>query len=658
MRFFSGFGFAVLCFFGLAGVGAAPAQADLPPLRPQGTQFVDPTGQPVRLWGVNLCALYPTPEQADRIAADLAERQVNLARPHHMLRPSGDWVSDPEIRMLADYPHSTRRLNDKALDRFDYLHAAMRRQGIYSMFAIGWSRTYVPEDVSILETTPEDAQAWSAAMDELNRRHWRAAIDARKMLPKLDDRVLALEEEFARQLLDHRNPYTGLRYAEDAAVISVEMLNEASIEYALICKNDLPAYWQERLIARWEAYARSSGLEEPGDLYAPASPKHGEVRALFFDQLERDYMQRMTEVVRSTGYGGAVTLSNLWRGDMALRRHADLATFSEDHVYADPRVTTRHEDFVYDKSRSVLADQPFVLGEFNQAEGSANIAEQAPYRTMLMLASAAYAAHQDWSGIVWFAWAHGDKNIDAQGRPIVSGRTSSLGNMMRDQMMQDHLRTAGMIFRQGLVAPSTDPITVYLEEPLWQASYDGLMRTQRQVRGGWQNIHAVRRAFGPRPEGDAQQPWYRRKPASPLISDTGQITKDLRAKTLQVVAPQAEAFSGQLTEADPVNLPHLKIAPVTGFGTVILVAADGKPLDRSRHLILSRTLIGDDQAEVTDWTLSLAGLQSPAAGEAWQGGVTRPHAAEAQGIMPNASGVLALPNAGWFELELRLTERR
>ena len=40
-----------------------------------------------------------------------------------------------------------------------------------------------------------------------------------------DPRLIELQKEYARDLLTHRNPYTGLRYVDDPALALVEVCN-------------------------------------------------------------------------------------------------------------------------------------------------------------------------------------------------------------------------------------------------------------------------------------------------------------------------------------------------------------------------------------------------------------------------------------------------
>lgn len=641
------------CFLGLTSaifLQAEPsASAPLPALTVKGPNYVDSAGNTVKFWGVNLVALYPDHATADALAANLASREINLVRPHHLLRPGKDWNPNMISGALLAYQGDSRTWDTDALDRFDYLGAALRRHGIYVSMSVHQSRYFREGDVSILETDAADAAAWSDAMKELNGWHWQKGIDVRKSLPTFDERAALLSEEFIRNLLTHVNPYTGVSYAADSQWISLEVVNESSIEYAIICKNRWPAYWQAKLEAKWAAFAVANGLDAPGDLYEPAG-KAVEVRARFLRKLDADYHDRVRAVVRATGSNVPMMYSNLWRGDNALALSAEKSEVIEDHAYVDPLVVRGLDDGIAGSLRNALVGKPYFIGEFNQAEGEKNIKAQAPFRTMLMLAGAAYGRFHDWSGIEWFAWNHGTPVIGSDGWSISEKRDSSLGNMVSDGMMMDHLRTAGLIFRKGLVAESRQPITVWTAEPYYAGNYSSLMSGKNKVLPGWQNVHAVRRAYGPEPESQKTAEWFNNATGRVATSDTGEIVKDTVRKQLTVAAPAAEAFSGYLDGKAPAKLSRLAVAGESGFATVILVAADARPLGESTGLLISRTGL---DAELKENDGPVVSLQLP--GDGWTFRVTRPrNAANAApvALTAGADGRFALPTTVWHEAEL------
>ncbi len=657
---------SLLC---LGALLSSPARAEkeippaLPPLTVQGENFVDADGKPVRFWGVNVVALYPDKGLADAVAANLASLQINLVRPHHLLRLGKDWNPDLPGGSLLTYQKDSRELDTNALDCFDYANAAYRRNGIYLAFSAHWSRIFRPGDVDIVASTDKkDHDEWMAGIAEANGWDWKKLGDTYKNLPVIDERCALLAEEFNRRMLTHVNPYTGISYAADPQILTYEIINESSLEYSIICNNKFPAYFQAELIAKWEAFAKEAGIP-PGDLYKPADPKAKEVRAQFLRKLDQDYFKRMKALIRSTGCKAAITYSNLWRGDNASQMEAQDADQIENHMYMDPMVAGGVKDGLIDLTKNALVDKPYFIGELNQAEGAANIARQAPTRTMLPLAASAYGSLQNWTGIVWFAWVHGAKPLAADGWALDETRSANLGDMVTDGMMIDHLRTTGLIFRRGLVQKSKDPITLWIDEPFTVGDYGGLMRGKTNYQPGWQDIHAFRKAFGPVPKEQADAVWLKDSPPNPLISDTGEIIKDIERKQLTVTAPQTEAFSGFLDGKPAVGPKHLVLEGDSGFATVVVVAEDGKELEASSHLIISRTGLDKSNAESASPVVHLAGLKAAPEGMSWSVQLTRSRAQVAMikafggssmSLKPATDGSLELPRVDWHECELVL----
>ena len=625
------------------------AQSPIVPLKIDGQHYVDPAGKPVRFWGMNLVALYPDHKTSDAIAANLAGRQINLVRPHHNLRPSKDWNPQMVSGSLVTYQGTSREFDTDALDKFDYLNAQLAKHGIYLAFSVNWSRDYRPGDVDILQTDAADRDAWMGAIEELNGWDWKKSIDVKKMLPVVDERAARINEEFLRKLLAHKNPYTGNTYAADPQVISYEVLNEASTEYAIICGNRFPDYIQKQLEAKWQAFAKKAGLADAGDLYKPASGAHRDARGKFLRKLDADYFERIKAVLRESGSTAPVTLSNLWRGENNLQLHAERTDFIEGHIYGDPLITRAANDWVRDVARTAVLDKPFFIGELNQAEGQHNIEAQSRYRTMLPLSAAAYGNLHDWSGLIFFAWTHGGRDIGSDGWSTRSGRKSNLGRMVDDEMQLDHLRTAGIIFRNGLVDASKTPIVLRVDEPFISGDYEGLMRGKVTHIPGLQNVHGVRKTFTETPPTNQSTPWVTEQSPAMLTSDNGQIIKDIATKQLTIIAPKVEAFSGPIDGKSPSGLQHLKLESSKGFATVILVSDDGSPLKESKRLVISRTTLDAGYNDTTAAKLVVDGLQKGT----WTFTITRPMKNASTTTLEVASdGSITLPTSEWHEAEL------
>ncbi len=178
-------------------------------VRVENGRFVNDAG-PVRLHGTNLTgpANFPTHEQADKLAARLARFGLNCVRLHYMDADYGNFRNPAEPGILAANATTQRRLAPEQIDRLDYLIAALKRRGIYVDVNLHVARYWDDRD----------------GFPDRNRRPW-----ADKGLDNFEPRMIALQKEYARDLLTHVNPYTELTYANDPAVAVIELNNENAL---------------------------------------------------------------------------------------------------------------------------------------------------------------------------------------------------------------------------------------------------------------------------------------------------------------------------------------------------------------------------------------------------------------------------------------------
>jgi hypothetical protein len=168
-------------------------------LRVKGEHIVTPDGRRFRFWGVNLCGPdgFPDRTNAVLIARDLARLGVNVVRFHHM---DSNWGRSA-IDMKRD---DTRHLDPENLDRIHFFIAELKRHGIYANLNLNVLRRFKAGD---------------------GVRDWQL-LGYGKSATYFNARLVELQHEYARQLLTHRNSYTGREYRHEPAVAVVEMLNE------------------------------------------------------------------------------------------------------------------------------------------------------------------------------------------------------------------------------------------------------------------------------------------------------------------------------------------------------------------------------------------------------------------------------------------------
>ncbi len=190
----------------------------------------------LRLFGVNLCfgACFPDHEDAEKIAARMAKFGINAVRFHHM-----DMRTFPN-GIRSDKSGDTRALSPDALDRLDYLIAQLKAHGIYTNLNLLVSRPF------------NSADGFPDEMDDLA---WKDT----HIVGFWNERSQELQEEYARKLLTHWNPYTESTYAEDPAVAIVEINNENGLIHSWLGGkvDTLPDVFREDLRGQWNAWLAS-----------------------------------------------------------------------------------------------------------------------------------------------------------------------------------------------------------------------------------------------------------------------------------------------------------------------------------------------------------------------------------------------------------------
>ncbi|MDR3688400.1 MAG: carbohydrate binding domain-containing protein [Fimbriimonas sp.] len=192
----------------------------------------------IRFFGVDLAfsAALPSHSDAEQIAARMAKFGVNIVRFHIV-----DASRFPD-GLLARDGKDTRHFDPEGLDRYDYFVAQLKKHGIYA-------------NLNLLNYRPiGSADGLPAEIDSLTT----GSSQPRHAIGFFDRAVLELQREYARNLLTHRNAYTGHRYVDEPSVAFVEINNENGLLQAWLSGwlDSLPKVFALQLRGRWNAWLR------------------------------------------------------------------------------------------------------------------------------------------------------------------------------------------------------------------------------------------------------------------------------------------------------------------------------------------------------------------------------------------------------------------
>jgi hypothetical protein len=160
-----------------------------------GDSFLRGDGQPIRFWAAGLRTGQHDMKELRREARFLAKHGVNAIRVFAMLPPTG------EHSKLTD-------VNEEDLDSLFMTEAAMKAEGIYTFTGAYW---------------PVSTQL---------QKSWGATDPQRGQCEDLvyfDPKFQVGYKAWMKALCTRKNPYTGLRIADDPAVAVIQLQNEDSL---------------------------------------------------------------------------------------------------------------------------------------------------------------------------------------------------------------------------------------------------------------------------------------------------------------------------------------------------------------------------------------------------------------------------------------------
>ena len=371
-------------------------------------------GTPIKFWGVNIASNNPfvKKEEADKWVEFMAAYGINGVRFHKFT-----WDATDGIR-------STQLTNEK-WNNFDYFCSRLKSKGIY----YAWSHIYGHR------VRPADSTRLLAYTEVANTKFpWSHLNGSTASLVNFAEDLQDLNIELTVNMLNHRNPNTGLRYADDAGLAIVEFQNEDNIFWgameetlkqtptyrALLCrkfsqwlkdkygtqqalenawgKNVLPA---DETLEQQNIYPKPNhgfftGESEKAAKAIATLPQHVADKAVFLYDEQAKFYAKFEKAVRSTGYKGVI-VGSCWQAGSGiahlLNLYADYGAGAIDrHNYSGGgtghRLTTgkvNNAAMVSHPGSGLLstgfqqvADRPFFISEWMSLIPNEWTAESAP----------------------------------------------------------------------------------------------------------------------------------------------------------------------------------------------------------------------------------------------------------------------------------------
>lgn len=565
---------------------------------------------PVKFWGcgANVEPGHYSKAQLTQRAKYLRKFGVNIVRQH----------------AVFDELTTNGKLDAAKFDAYDFWFAELKQQGIYTDWSVFYHFTIGPD-------AGYDPALYAELEGNANRKDTYGIICMSPELWAIRNRTLV-------EFLQHKNPYTGLKYVDDPALAVVEMNNEDSIFFWnplgwLAEGKRMPkhskqlrerfATWvqakykdQAALAAAWgplkagdsitaTELALMSPWELPGEgprgTFSGSSRRAGDY-IQFLAELQRQNFAASEQAMRTAGFrgvsvttgwqvGGAATeAANIWTDCVAsmIDRHNYAGGGAGHHGITEGEVRNASHlatpgGGIFSLGMKQVEDKPFSITEWTQSPPNQWKMEAAPIMAFYGMGLQGWDAsfHFNQSGTrIGDGWPN--MSSYRTDTPHFIGQFPALAFAIHHR----HFDEASIVAARRLSLEHVFAGTDALKQDFTTGGYD--VKTILAKGGTPAEVFAIGRvtvAFEGKSEDVDLTPFW--NPQQKILkATTGQLTWDYGRQLITVHSPKTQGLVGRARGA-AVALPSAEVTVQTPFVSLLFTPLDNLPLAESRRILIT-----------------------------------------------------------------------
>jgi len=537
-------------------------------LKVEGDQFIFEDGTKAKFWGTcfNSAQCFPSHEHSAKVAKRLAKTGVNIVRFHQM---DAEW-STPNIFQFTkgENKPNTLSFDPVSIDRLDYLIHCLRQEGIYIHMDLLTYRRFKEGDGL------KDAYLLD---------------DAAKPYSTYNKKLIDLQKKFNYDIWTHINPYTGMAYKDDPAIVLVEITNEAD----LFTQKPVLEPYRTELEDRYRAWAKNKKIKLPGGKID--FTKNEKTILQFFIDVTQDYYRDMIQHMRETGVKIPITGTNWSRGVAHLSSQL-VTDYTDSHAYTSGDGGWRDINGKFGNKPNIggtnnmfpslafnrVAGKPFFVSEWDNPWPN-------EWRAESSLLMAAVGSLQGWGGFSIHTYRYGlDEDVDMIGKPITS---RSIGNRayrggvfdtFNDPAKFGLFYHAALIMRRGDVKPSGKVTYIRMDDITAGPNIKALQLSPEQNRTEMivPGVKSGTSFVSPDTE-------LVKTETGEVMSDTRELYRNLKKQFGWIDSPGTKAVYGFVGKEEPISLSDVKIDVKTDFATIAISSLTDDPVKSSPNMLLT-----------------------------------------------------------------------
>ena len=539
-------------------------------LRVKKDALVFDDGTPVRFWGTNVTAyaIFGTDrENVKRQAHRLSQLGFNLVRFHHQDSP---WVN-PNIFGDAKTP-DTANLSLAMLEKLDWWIKCLKDEGLY---------VWLDLDTQRFLKTGDNIDHFA----EISKG--KPAADL-KGFNYVNTSIQEAMNRFNQKYVDHINPFTGLAYKDDPAIVTMLVTNEndATYHYGNSLLPDKSVPWHDGLyMAQADAFAAKYALSksEVWKSWLPGPSK------LFLNDLEYRFDDKMIQQLHGLGVKSPIVTTSAFGGSQLSSLPAlTVGDIIDAHSYGGTGELDKNPlygpNFIDWLAAANIVDRPLSVSEWN-VQPFPN-----PDRDIIPLYIASAASLQGWDALMQFAYSQ---------QPLNSRGSPSNWQSFNDPALLATLPAAALLYRRRHVREAS---TTYVFAPTPEQLFNQPISPLNAV--ALRTAAEKGRLTIAMPQ-TRQLPWLAESQIPPgakvitdpglsvidrnaqmATSDTGELQRNWNEGTFTINTPQTQAAMGWIG-GKAINLNDVEIAVTTRNATVAVQSLSDKAISDSRAILIS-----------------------------------------------------------------------
>ena len=543
-------------------------------LKVAGRDFVFDDGTKVKFWGTNFngAGCFPEHDYAKVLARRLAKIGINLVRFHQL---DSQWHTPNIFNFTKGSRITDAHLDPESMDRLDYLVKCLKDEGIY-----------IYMDMFTYRRFRSDEGVENAGQ----------LLDAAKPYCLFSRKLIALQKELATELWTHKNPYTGLAYCDEPAIVLAEIVNEC--DFFHVSKKTPAEYiepYKTEIMGMFTQWLKEKGIEKDLTDFNPAV-QDDPVLSDFKMDLQNAYYREMMDHMRAMGVKIPITGNN-WYGPPDNTKCQLTTDYLDTHHYFYDWSWKEFEKKCMNKS--ITHDRHFYLyhgAKLSHAQCPTYVSEwDVPwpneFRADSVIYSAAYGMFQGWSGFAIHTYSYSTK----------LERMNILGKEIAAEKIAD------VPYRQGIFSAWNDPAKFGLFYHAALLTRRGDVKTGEQLqtliptdRTHWSlermipsgEKHVTVASFdgseGPAVQADEE--------AKDVRSDTGELYRNFTDNYGYVDTEKTKCAFGFLEKNGEIAMNGMKVKCKTDFAVIAMSSLTDQSLNETDNILL--TAVG--RAQNTD----------------------------------------------------------